>query len=219
MKKAKKNIILLIAAAAVLIAAVFGLNIQSVDEYYSGGADGSSSEIQSRTVTLEIRCDTVLKNYEELDNRLKSDEYVPPDGVFLPVTEYELIEGDTVFSVLKRAVREKKIQMEYQGADGNGYKTVYVQGIHHLYEFSCGPLSGWMYRVNGEFPNKGCSDYELKDGDVIEWVYTCDLGQDIGGIAGGTYETEIVTCSNAADITVNRKPPMSEESSTAPFIS
>lgn len=137
MKKAKKNIILLIAAAAVLIAAVFGLNIQSVDEYYSGGADGSSSEIQSRTVTLEIRCDTVLKNYEELDNRLKSDEYVPPDGVILPVTEYELIEGDTVFSVLKRAVREKKIQMEYQGADGNGYKTVYVQGIHHLYEFSC----------------------------------------------------------------------------------
>ena len=75
MKKAKKNIILLIAAAAVLIAAVFGLNIQSVDEYYSGGADGSSSEIQSRTVTLEIRCDTVLKNYEELDNRLKSDVY------------------------------------------------------------------------------------------------------------------------------------------------
>ena len=139
--------------------------------------------------------------------------------MILPVTEYELIEGDTVFSVLKRAVREKKIQMEYQGADGNGYKTVYVQGIHHLYEFSCGPLSGWMYRVNGEFPNKGCSDYELKDGDVIEWVYTCDLGQDIGGIAGGTYETEIVTCSNAADITVNRKPPMSEESSTAPFIS
>ena len=111
MKKAKKNIILLIAAAAVLIAAVFGLNIQSVDEYYSGGADGSSSEIQSRTVTLEIRCDTVLKNYENLDDRLKSDEYVPPDGVILPATEYELFEGDTVFSVLSRAVREKKIQM------------------------------------------------------------------------------------------------------------
>ena len=187
MKNTKKNIILIIAAAAVLIAAVFGLNIQSVDEYYSGGTDdGSSSEIQSRTVTLEIRCDTVLKNYENLDDQLKSDEYVPPDGVILPATEYELIEGDTVFSVLSRAVREKKIQMEYQGADGNSYKTVYVQGIHHLYEFSCGPLSGWMYRVNGEFPNKGCSDYELKDGDVIEWVYTCDLGRDIGCEVGGT---------------------------------
>lgn len=189
MKKAKKNIILFIAAAAVLIAAVFGLNIQSVDEYYSGDADCGSSEnsvVQSRTVTLEIRCDTVLKNYENLDDRLKSDEYVPPDGVILPATEYELFEGDTVFSVLSRAVREKKIQMEYQGADGNGYKTVYVQGIHHLYEFSCGPLSGWMYRVNGEFPNKGCSDYELNDGDVIEWAYTCDLGRDIGCEVGGT---------------------------------
>ena len=76
-----------------------------------------------------------------------------------------------------------------------------------------------MYRVNGEFPNKGCSDYELNDGDVIEWAYTCDLGRDIGCEVGGTYETEIVTCSNAADITVNRMPPMSEESSTAPFIS
>ena len=144
----------------------------------------------------------------------------PPDGVILPVTEYELIEGDTVFSVLSRAVREKKFRWNIRGADGNGVQNrLSVQGIHHLYEFSCGPLSGWMYRVNGEFPNKGCSDYELKDGDVIEWVYTCDLGQDIGGIAGGTYETEIVTCSNAADITVNRMPPMSEESSTAPFIS
>lgn len=97
MKNTKKNIILLIAVAAVLIAAVFGLNIQSVDEYYSGGTDGSSSEIQSRTVTLEIRCDTVLKNYENLDDRLKSDEYVPPDGVILPATEYELLKAIPFF--------------------------------------------------------------------------------------------------------------------------
>ena len=213
----KKDILALFVIVLLVAVVINGTNIQSVDEYYLTHIDDITPD--SETVTISIRCDTILQNYGDLDPALRSDEFVPPDGVILPVTEYELIEGDTVFSVLKRAVREKKIQMEYQGADGNGYKTVYVQGIHHLYEFSCGPLSGWMYRVNGEFPNKGCSDYELKDGDVIEWVYTCDLGQDIGGIAGGTYETEIVTCSNAADITVNRKPPMSEESSTAPFIS
>ena len=213
----KKDILALFVIVLLVAVVINGTNIQSVDEYYLTHIDDITPD--SETVTISIRCDTILQNYGDLDPALRSDEFVPPDGVILPVTEYELIEGDTVFSVLKRAVREKKIQMEYQGADGNGYKTVYVQGIHHLYEFSCGPLSGWMYRVNGEFPNKGCSDYDLKDGDVIEWVYTCDLGQDIGGIAGGTYETEIVTCSNAADITVNRKPPMSEESSTAPFIS
>jgi hypothetical protein len=38
-----------------------------------------------------------------------------------------------------------------------------------------------MYKVNGWFPNYGCSRYGLKDGDVICWVYTCDLGKDIGG--------------------------------------
>ena len=36
------------------------------------------------------------------------------------------------------------------------------------------------YRVDGEYPNFGCSKYELKDGQNIEWIYTCDLGEDAG---------------------------------------
>ncbi len=44
-----------------------------------------------------------------------------------------------------------------------------------------GNLSGWMYSVNGWFPNYGCSRYALKDGDIVEWRYTCDLGYDVGG--------------------------------------
>ena len=55
-----------------------------------------------------------------------------------------------------------------------------MQGINYLYEYSCGPLSGWMFRVNGEYPGKGCSNYILQDGDQVEWVYTCDLGRDVG---------------------------------------
>jgi len=61
------------------------------------------------------------------------------------------------------------------------FNSVYIAGINNLYEFDCGELSGWMYRVNGWFPNYGCSAYTLKQGDVIEWLYTCDLGNDIGG--------------------------------------
>ena len=38
-----------------------------------------------------------------------------------------------------------------------------------------------MYQVNDWFPNYGCSRYQLQDGDVIHWVYTCDLGYDVGG--------------------------------------
>ena len=61
------------------------------------------------------------------------------------------------------------------------YNSAYIEGINNLYEFDCGELSGWMYKVNGWFPNYGCSRYQLKEGDVIEWVYTCDLGVDVGG--------------------------------------
>ena len=46
---------------------------------------------------------------------------------------------------------------------------------HHIYEFSCGALSGWRYKVNGEYPDIGASKYVLSDGDTVEWVYVCDM--------------------------------------------
>ena len=41
-----------------------------------------------------------------------------------------------------------------------------------------------MYKVNGWFPNYGCSRYQLQDGDTVCWVYTCDLGSDVGCYMG-----------------------------------
>ncbi len=174
----KKDILAVCAVILILAVVINGTHIQSVDEYYLTHIDDITPE--SETVKISIRCDTVLLNYADLDPALQSEEFVPPDGVILPETEYVLREGDTVFDILDRAVRYNKIQMEFQGADKNSYGSVYVRGIHYLYEFSCGPLSGWMYRVDGEFPNYGCSKYILHDGQVIEWVYTCSLGSDVG---------------------------------------
>ncbi len=174
----RKDILAVFGIILILAVLLNGTEIQSVDEYYLTHIDDITPE--SKTVTISIRCDTVLDNYSELDPALRSDEFVPPDCVILAPTEYVLRDGDTVFDILDRAVRYNRIQMEYQGANKNSYGSVYVQGIHYLYEFSCGPLSGWMYRVDGEFPNYGCSKYELRDGQVIEWVYTCDLGNDVG---------------------------------------
>ena len=176
----KKDIIAVFGIILIVAILVNGTNIQSVDEYYLTHIDDITSE--SETVIISIRCDTILENYDDLDPSLRSDEFVPPDGVILPATEYVLRPGDTAFDILERAVRYNKIQMEYQGADKNSFGSVYVQGIHYLYEFSCGPLSGWMYRVDGEFPNYGCSKYELSDGQIIEWIYTCDLGKDVGAL-------------------------------------
>ena len=174
----KKDILALFVIVLLVAVVINGTNIQSVDEYYLTHIDDITPD--SETVTISIRCDTILQNYEDLDPALRSDEFVPPDGVILPPTRYVLRPGDTVFDILDRAVRYNRIQMEYQGARENSFGSVYIQGLHYLYEFSCGPLSGWMYRVDGEFPDYGCSRYVLHDGQVVEWVYTCDLGRDVG---------------------------------------
>lgn len=136
---------------------------------------------KKRYVTIAIRVDSLLKHWDLLDPSLQSEKYVPSSGAILNTTKYELLsDKDTVWDVLHRATKEHKIQIEYQGANENIYNSVYVEGINHLYEFSGGPLSGWMYKVNGIYPNYGASQYKLQDGDVIEWHYTVDLGRDLG---------------------------------------
>lgn len=129
------------------------------------------------TVKLSISCSTILNNKEQFNS--EKLELLPESGMILDTSEMTYEEGETVFDVLVRATKDNKIHMEYTGS--STYNTNYIEGIHNIYEFDCGPLSGWMYKVNGVFPNYGCSNYKLKDGDVIEWVYTCDLGKDVGG--------------------------------------
>ena len=108
--------------------------------------------------------------------------YVPEDGWILSAT-VEFTEGETVFDILKRACDAYGVQLEYSWTPM--YDSYYVEGINHIYEFDCGFESGWMYKVNGWFPNYGCSAYTVKDGDNIGWRYTCKgLGADVGGSVG-----------------------------------
>ena len=157
-----------------------GTKIQSVDDYYLTHIDDIKED--SETITISIRCDTVLDNWAQLDDNLKYEKYVPQSGIILDDYVMVLRKDDTVYDVLNRAARHHKIQMEC--VYSANYGSIYVQGINQLYEFSCGELSGWMYKVNGVFPNYGCSKYTLKNGDVVEWVYTCDLGRGVGGYMG-----------------------------------
>ncbi len=129
------------------------------------------------TCTISVRCDTILNNIDWLDP--EKVELVPEDGVIFPVTEVAFFEGESVFNVLQREMEKAKIHMEF--VDTPIYNSAYIEGINNLYEFDCGELSGWVYKVNNWFPNYGASRYQLKDRDVIEFVYTCDLGVDVGG--------------------------------------
>lgn len=131
---------------------------------------------KSYTCTFSIDCSTILNNLEMLDP--EKLEMVPSNGVILATTSVTFYEGESVFDVLQRLCREKGIHMESSWTPI--YNSAYIEGIHNLYEFDCGNLSGWMYKVNGWYPNYGCSRYQLWDGDVVEWRYTCDLGNDVG---------------------------------------
>ena len=129
------------------------------------------------TCTFSIECSTILNNLDMLET--EKLEMVPFDGVILNEITVVFYEGESVFDVLQRVCKENKIHMEASWTPM--YNSAYIEGIHNLYEFDCGALSGWMYRVNGWYPNYGCSRYQLQDGDVVEWRFTCDLGNDIGG--------------------------------------
>ena len=129
------------------------------------------------TCTLSISCATILDKLDLCDP--EKVELVPADGWILQPMTVTFYEGESVFNVLQRTCKQQKIHMEFSNTPI--YNSAYIEGIHNLYEFDVGNLSGWMYKVNGWFPNYGCSRYQLKDGDVIEWVYTCDLGYDVGG--------------------------------------
>lgn len=134
------------------------------------------SSLAEHTCTFSIECSTILNNWDNF--KASKKDFVPSDGWVIAPVEVEYTPGETVYDILYRICKDKQIQMDASYTPA--YGTYYVKGINQLYEFDGGELSGWMFSVNGWFPNYGCSKYEVSDGDVIEWRYTCDLGRDVG---------------------------------------
>ena len=126
------------------------------------------------TVKLSICCPLALAS-AELDDAVRA--VLPESGVILAETEIELETGESAWNLLQRVCREQGIALEADWTPA--YNTAYVRGIGHLYEFDCGRGSGWIYRVNGAVPNVGCSSYTLQPGDTVEWLYTCNFGNDL----------------------------------------
>lgn len=140
-----------------------------------------SDQDEALTCTISIDCATILDNWDDL-NESKA-EFVPSDGWILYPSEVEFTQGETVFDVLKRVCNDAGIHMSSRYTPL--YGSYYIEGMNQLYEFDCGTSSGWMYNVNGWYPNYGCSSYTVEDGDVIEWRFTCNREDGVGGNMGG----------------------------------
>ena len=123
------------------------------------------------TCTLSVTCEDLLDNMDKLKEEKR--QLVPSDGVIFAAQTVEFSEGESVFDVILREMKKNKIHFEFVKTPL--YDSAYIEGIGNLYEFDCGRHSGWMYKVNGENPTYGCSNYMLKNGDKIEFYYNCDI--------------------------------------------
>ncbi|MBE6834661.1 MAG: DUF4430 domain-containing protein [Ruminococcaceae bacterium] len=157
-KRNIKNFIVIGVAVVISVTSVLFIRIHTAEDYYNSSVNKNNTVGH---VYLTVRCDTIM-----------GKDGAPDNPVILEKGEYEIKEGDTVYVVLAEALRENGIMFEHNS-------SYYISGINNLYEFEYGDLSGWMYLVNGETPSVGCGEYVLKDGDDIQWLYTCDIGNDL----------------------------------------
>ena len=158
----KKNVLLSVGIAAVLLAVTWFTRFESVKQHYSG----TEKTDPIGTVSITIRCDTIA-----------GEAGAPGDPVILPVTEVQIEKGETAFAVLGQITKENRIPMDFTGSGSSAY----VKGIAGLYEFDYGNLSGWIYLINGEEMSIGCGAAEVSPGDRIEFLYTKMLGDDLRG--------------------------------------
>jgi len=99
-------------------------------------------------------------------------DIVPKDGKIYENKNAIIYEGESVFNVLSRELKKNKIHFEFTKTPM--YNSAYIEGIGNLYERDCGELSGWLYKVNGQTPSLGCSQYILNNGDIVEFIYSCN---------------------------------------------
>lgn len=103
------------------------------------------------------------------------------EGFYLSaIQKPELVVNPVIPEDLVDLVRDASTQFDLENYDSDW-----------LGEFDFANGSGWMYSVNGDYPNFGFSDSYLLDGDVVKIRYTLHYGKDIGGfgsMGGGAEE-------------------------------
>lgn len=166
-KRKLSNIFIALFAVSLLGAFLLNTEFSSPSDYYTV-TDATGTE--TVTAKLSISCKTVKEYAKEKD-------YIPASGEILPLTQITLTEKSTVYDFLVYAAKKYGIQIENSSYAGNS--SAYISSIGYIKEFDFGNMSGWMFTVNGKTADVGCGEYEIKQGDIIQWFYTCSLGEDI----------------------------------------
>lgn len=123
-----------------------------------------------------VNCAYLLDEYLA-DNNLSYTSTGSLDGGFYLATISDITEFTPVIcETLLSALTDAGFDVQLESYTPN-----------ELSEFDFTQGSGWMYCVNGIFPNVGFSEYYLQDGDVMRIQFTLAYGSDIGGASGAGY--------------------------------
>lgn len=138
------------------------------DSFGKKEKESPSSDEKEINCTISIICPVLSEDPSQMRQAYRS--YIPASGVLLETSTVTIKEGDSVFDLLKAVCQAKGIALDAEYS--SLYSGSYVRGIGHLYERCAGDMSGWLYKVNGVIPQKGASNYKLKDNDNVVWGYT-----------------------------------------------
>lgn len=147
---AEKSLLARLAAgAAALALALTVVACGGAPAASTGDATANAGQEQQATIEVTVEIDATAGEGE------------------LSTHHVELDEGATAYDALVAAADDVNASDSDYG--------MYVQGINGLAGGDFGDMSGWMFEVNGEMAEVGCSEYELADGDVVTWLYVTEF--------------------------------------------
>ena len=149
-RSAEKSLFARIAAcAAALVLALTIAACGGAPVTSGGGNAADTGQEQQATIEVTVEIDATAGEGEKT------------------TAEVELPEGATAYDALVAAADDVNASDSEYG--------MYVQGINGLAGGDFGDMSGWMFEVNGEMAEVGCSEYELAAGDVVTWLYVTEF--------------------------------------------
>ncbi len=125
------------------------------------------------TKKTETKKSTTTKNStNQTSTTTKTNETKSEETISIHLSVVVPAEGKTLYNKtisVKKDTDARQILIDaHLSIKGSSY---YVSGINSYNEKDHGPLSGWMYSVNGVKPNKAAKNYTLREGDTVKWEY------------------------------------------------
>lgn len=143
----------------------------------------TQEDVQAGTMCIEVKLSRVSGGADAETITVSISVVNPKGGYFIAKRTLHVEAGMTAAELLL------DVGLDVVCVNNPQY-GFYVESINGVGEFDEGSGSGWMYKVNSEFPEYSAEQYVLSEGDFVQWVYTRDIGEDVGNKFRGSSDSD-----------------------------